>query len=526
MSIVRKIAAAAALSVIAWISVGLVVAQGVHIDSGPFFRTGGWHAIRFWQDFELRREEVARDVLVVAGSTTIAGTVDGDVVAVLGPVRLESTASIRGSLVVVAGDVTVVEGAAVRRDLMVFGGSSTLPATFLPGGEYVAIGNAWIGAQVRALVPWLTYGLLWGRLIVFSIGWVWWFVAVALTVTLAINLMLHGPVGRAADTLAARPASAFITGLLMLLLTGPAAVILAATLIGLAIVPFFLCAVVVAWVVGKVSISRWIGRTILGYGPDETRTQAMLAVLVGFAAICLLYAVPLVGLVTWALVGVLGLGTATLTVLGALRRERARTRPAPTAPTAASGGPGGFSSEAVVIPPVPAQPASGTVPLTAFTPVAPAEAQAEPAPAPQPAWPAATAGAPALALMARATFLDRLVAGVLDVLFVALVFNLFLDRHVADDVEAQLFLLLAYVITFWAWKGTTLGGIVCNLRVLRLNGTPIAGADAIVRGLASLFSFIPFGLGFFWILRDPERQAWHDRISGTMVVKVPKDYPI
>ena len=34
------------------------------------------------------------------------------------------------------------------------------------------------------------------------------------------------------------------------------------------------------------------------------------------------------------------------------------------------------------------------------------------------------------------------------------------------------------------------------------------------------------GLGAFWILRDPERQSWHDRIAGTYVVKVPRSYPV
>jgi uncharacterized RDD family membrane protein YckC len=34
------------------------------------------------------------------------------------------------------------------------------------------------------------------------------------------------------------------------------------------------------------------------------------------------------------------------------------------------------------------------------------------------------------------------------------------------------------------------------------------------------------GLGGLWILRDPERQAWHDRIAGTYVVKVPRNWPI
>ena len=31
-------------------------------------------------------------------------------------------------------------------------------------------------------------------------------------------------------------------------------------------------------------------------------------------------------------------------------------------------------------------------------------------------------------------------------------------------------------------------------------------------------SIIPLGLGFFAILRDPQRRAWHDRMTGTEVV--------
>jgi uncharacterized RDD family membrane protein YckC len=34
--------------------------------------------------------------------------------------------------------------------------------------------------------------------------------------------------------------------------------------------------------------------------------------------------------------------------------------------------------------------------------------------------------------------------------------------------------------------------------------------------LSSLF----FYLGFFWMLWDSQKQAWHDKIAGTVVVKV------
>ena len=519
MTTVRKLFFAATLSVIAWVSVALVAAQTIRIDDDGFFRMHGRQVVRLWQDFQLRQDESARDVFVLSGTTVIAGTVNGDVVSVLGPVRLEKTATVRGSLVVVGGDVTIVEGARVGRDFMVFGGGSEVPASFYPGGEHVAIGNAWMSARMRDLSPWLTYGLLWGRLIVVSIGWVWWFVIVSLILSLAVNLVLHTGVGQTTDTLAARPAGSFVTGLLMLLLTGPVTILLGATIIGLAVVPFALCAVVLAWVAGKVAVARWIGRTILGHGSEETHLESMLAVLVGFASICLLYAVPIVGLMTWALVGVLGLGSATLTVMSALRRERAKRRPKPEAPPAP---PADSYREPPPAPAAPAMPmmASAVPPRTYEPPPMPAMPFEPP---PPPSMPdGAGVAAAALPLTTRATFLDRLVAGGLDLLFVAFVFNMFLDRYfLGPDGQVWLFLCFAYFVTFWAWKGTTLGGIVCNLRVVRENGKPLAGADAVVRGLACVFSFVPLGLGFFWILRDPLQQAWHDKIAGTIVLKEP-----
>ena len=83
-----------------------------------------------------------------------------------------------------------------------------------------------------------------------------------------------------------------------------------------------------------------------------------------------------------------------------------------------------------------------------------------------------------------------------------------------------------YHVGFWTWKQTTVGGLICQLRLVRTDGGPVQFAEALVRGLTGIFSLAVVGLGFFWILRDPERQAWHDRIAGTYVVKVPRNWPI
>jgi uncharacterized RDD family membrane protein YckC len=73
----------------------------------------------------------------------------------------------------------------------------------------------------------------------------------------------------------------------------------------------------------------------------------------------------------------------------------------------------------------------------------------------------------------------------------------------------------------WKLRGTTIGGIVCNLQVARLDGRPLDWATSIVRALGCLLSMIAAGLGFFWIAFDPEKQAWHDKIAGTVVVRAP-----
>jgi uncharacterized RDD family membrane protein YckC len=85
-----------------------------------------------------------------------------------------------------------------------------------------------------------------------------------------------------------------------------------------------------------------------------------------------------------------------------------------------------------------------------------------------------------------------------------------------------LLLLAAYGAVMWKLRGTTIGGIVCNLRVVRLDGRPIDWPTAIVRALGCFLSAAVAGLGFIWVVFDPERQSWHDKIAGTVVVRTPR----
>jgi uncharacterized RDD family membrane protein YckC len=124
-----------------------------------------------------------------------------------------------------------------------------------------------------------------------------------------------------------------------------------------------------------------------------------------------------------------------------------------------------------------------------------------------------------------AAFLDRAAAFALDVILVFIAFRL-LGIRGPDDEGRFFLLLLAYHVGFWAWKGATVGGIICNLRLVRTDGGRLQVVDALVRGLSSILSLVVVGLGVLWILKDPERQSWHDKIAGTYVVKVPRNYPV
>jgi uncharacterized RDD family membrane protein YckC len=235
-------------------------------------------------------------------------------------------------------------------------------------------------------------------------------------------------------------------------------------------------------------------------GTEETRQQPLIAFVIGFAIITAAYMVPGLGFVAWALLGVFGLGAATLAFLTAYRREN----PAP--PPRVS----------------PNEPASTPSQSDGATLFVAAPGAAVGAPAPAGASIAEATGAD-LTSFPRAPFRDRLAAFVLDVILVVLVYQI-LDVFRHDNTI--FLLLLAYHIGFWAWKGATVGGIICQLRVIRVDGAPLSLADALVRGLSSIFSLAVLGIGCLWILRDPERQAWHDKIAGTYVVKVPRNWPL
>jgi uncharacterized RDD family membrane protein YckC len=82
--------------------------------------------------------------------------------------------------------------------------------------------------------------------------------------------------------------------------------------------------------------------------------------------------------------------------------------------------------------------------------------------------------------------------------------------------------VLIYFGLPWTARGQTLAMTTWRLRVQRDDGCMPTWRDVAVRLSASLLSWLPAGLGFIWILFSRDRRAWHDALSGTRVVVLPK----
>ena len=136
--------------------------------------------------------------------------------------------------------------------------------------------------------------------------------------------------------------------------------------------------------------------------------------------------------------------------------------------------------------------------------------------------------------MTNASFFQRLFAILYDsLLLLALMFLAtlpFIAIRAGEPVDPgylpyQLTLIgviWLFFVGFWTTSGRTLGMQSWRLRVEDENGNTPGIAAASVRFFAAILSWLPFGLGFLWQLWDKDRLTWHDRISGTRLIRYPK----
>ncbi len=100
--------------------------------------------------------------------------------------------------------------------------------------------------------------------------------------------------------------------------------------------------------------------------------------------------------------------------------------------------------------------------------------------------------------------------------------NTIAGLSLAIAIGGAFLVYLVYLPWFWGHGGQTPGMTLFHVRVVRENdGGPLTTGQAYVRLVGFWISAAVFYLGFIWILFDPRRQGWHDKIAGTVVIAVP-----
>lgn len=525
--------------------------------------------------------EVSRDVVSILGDTRIGpdarvggaaiailgqldvdGPVGGEAVSVLGDTRINS--HVRGEAVAVLGNMDLGPNAIVDGDVVVVGGRLTkAPGAVLRGDQVNVPALAALG-ELEWLTTWFKRALLTGRPLAFGehLGWAWIVALSFLGLYLLLALIFPRGIEKCATTLETRPGYSILSSILTVVLTPVAFVLLTVTLVGVFLVPFLAVGLFFVKLFGKAVMLAWIGRRVIRLFGAGGFGHAVVAVAIGGVIVLFLYTVPIFGIMLFKVLSWLGVGVVVYTIALGFQRDQP--------PAVAAGVPSGLQSPSAVTP-EPA--ATAAAPVSALAAVASesesglqSPAQSVPTGAARAVYPGMAPGAasvasfsvpgetpglsgpsagpavapappmaptlpppilPSAATLPRAGLAIRLGALFIDLILVGVVVGFssgLLPRFIQFDSGPPVILplLAIYGAVMWKLKGTTIGGIIFGLKVVRMDGREMDWPTAVVRALSCFLSLIVAGLGFLWVAIDEERQSWHDKIAGTTVVRVPK----
>lgn len=82
--------------------------------------------------------------------------------------------------------------------------------------------------------------------------------------------------------------------------------------------------------------------------------------------------------------------------------------------------------------------------------------------------------------------------------------------------------IVVFFTLFWRKSGQTLGMQAWRIKLVSDSGQRITLVQCVLRCAAAVLSLAPAGLGYWWSLIDRDGKRWHDRLSGTHLLLLPK----
>lgn len=259
--------------------------------------------VRIGKDVTIEAGQKVHTVVALGGQITVSGNVEQSAVAVGGSVVLTKTAVVKGDVVSLGGVIVMARDAEVHGDL------TEINSTNLYETLSRIVSSEWEGWS------WL--------FAVFSISL---FLGILVLALLIVSL-LPKPVRVVSEAISENTFKVILSGILGLILIAPLALLLAISVVGIALIPLEVIFVVCSALFGLIAVSRFMGATLL-HLVKRSESGIVRETFWGLVILWLVGWIPYIGWMIKAIAIVIGLG-ATLVSRFGTHRGWARTSPEP-----------------------------------------------------------------------------------------------------------------------------------------------------------------------------------------------------
>jgi len=246
--------------------------------------------VKIGSDVHIEKDMRVDDAVAVGGSVYVDGIVDGDAVAVGGSVHLGEEAIIHGDAVTVGGTIEEAEGS------MVYG-------TTVDVGSFdftnIFEGKNFFGGYRG--IPGIPMGLKFIPLIGLF----------ALVLLLAV--LIPTELSTVASNIKNEPIMMFLWGIFGIILIVPLAVMLAISIIGIALIPLEILAVFLATLIGYIAVAIFIGKKLLTV-LNKDNPAVILSAILGVLILWLIGLIPIFGGIVKAIAVIIGFGAVIIAV--------------------------------------------------------------------------------------------------------------------------------------------------------------------------------------------------------------------
>lgn len=272
--------------------IAVIMALLVSISFAGTLQASDRSIVKIGGDVHVEKDMRVDDAIAVGGSVYVDGIVDGDAVAVGGTVHLGEEAIIHGDAVTVGGMLDKAEGA------MVYG--TTVDVGSFDFDNIFKDMDFFDGHR----------GIPKGLKFIPVIG------LIALALLFAV--LIPNELNTVTNNVKNEPIIMFLYGLLGVVLIIPMTVMLAISIIGIALIPIEILAIFLGLLIGYIAVAILIGKKILGALKNDN-PSIVLSLLLGIVLLWLIGLIPIFGNIVFMIALIMGFGAVIIAVA---RRNR------------------------------------------------------------------------------------------------------------------------------------------------------------------------------------------------------------